>query len=118
MAANISTLALPQPRSPRIGGLWKFVTHQPLAAFGLLVLLGLILLALLAPTVLTKDPYDTSIVDRTRSPSSEHWFGTDNLGRDVFARTVLATRFSILLGLAATAVALVIGVAIGVGSGY
>ena len=119
MAVNVGTLASQTPPRSRPGrGLWRFAARQPLATLGLLVLTGFIVLAIVAPTVLSKDPYETSIVDRTKKPGAEHWFGTDNLGRDVFSRTILATRFSILLGLAATAVALVIGVVIGVGSGY
>jgi peptide/nickel transport system permease protein len=120
MAANVgAVLALPEPHARRRGGtVWKFVVRQPLATFGLVVLVSFLVLALVAPFVVPKDPYETSILTSRRPPGTEHWFGTDNLGRDVFSRTLLATRFSMLLGLAATAVALGIAVAIGVGSGY
>jgi peptide/nickel transport system permease protein len=119
MAVNVGTaIAIPAPRTRRAGPVWGFIVRQPLATFGLLMLLALIVVAVVGPSVLSKDPYETSVLDSRRPPGSEHWFGTDNLGRDVFSRTVLATRFSILLGLAATAVALLISVAIGVGSGY
>jgi peptide/nickel transport system permease protein len=77
----------------------------------------LVATALLAPVLAPGGPKDASFAAFT-PPSAGFPMGTDNLGRDVFSRTVLATRFSILLGLAATAVALLISVAIGVGSGY
>lgn len=118
MAADAGTLVLPLPPARRSGPVRTFAIRQPLAMFGLVVLLFFVLLAAVAPSVLSKDPYETSVLTSRRPPGAEHWFGTDNLGRDVFSRTVLATRFSVLLGLAATAVALLISVAIGVGSGY
>jgi len=121
MAANVNAqAALPLPQIQRRGGsaLTRFVLRQPLATFGLVVLVLLLLLALVAPVVVPQDPFATSILDARQPPSTAHWFGTDNLGRDVFSRTVLATRFSMLLGLAATTVALVMSVVIGVGSGF
>ena len=118
MAADAGTLVLQPPPVRRAGPVRTFAVRQPLATFGLVVLLFFIVLAAVAPSVLPKDPYETSILTSRRPPGAEYWFGSDNLGRDVFSRTVLATRFSVLLGLAATAVALLISVAIGVGSGY
>ncbi|MGH2588216.1 MAG: ABC transporter permease, partial [Dehalococcoidia bacterium] len=113
-----AALPLPKVRSPGGGALTRFVVRQPLATFGLVVLVLLLVLALVAPAVVPQDPFATSILDARQPPSTSHWFGTDNLGRDVFSRTVLATRFSMLLGLAATTVALVMSVVIGVGSGF
>jgi peptide/nickel transport system permease protein len=109
---------LPHQRHRRAGALRKFVVRQPLATVGLVILVFFLALAVVAPAVVPKDPYETSILTSRRPPSAEHWFGTDNLGRDVFSRTVLATRFSILLGLAATTVGLLISLAIGVISGF
>lgn len=120
MTANVSSasmmLAKAEPR--RANALRNFVVRQPLATFGLVVLAGFLVLALVAPAILPKDPYETSILSSRTPPGGEHWFGSDNLGRDVFSRTLLATRFSVLLGLAATMVALIVSVVIGVGSGF
>lgn len=119
MAANAQAVrALPQVSVRRTSGLTRFVVRQPLATFGLVALLLLLTLAVVAPYVVPQDPYETSIISARQPPSSAHWFGTDNLGRDVFSRTILATRFSMLLGLAATTVALVISILIGVMTGY
>ncbi len=119
MAVNAqAALPLPQVRSRGGGAIKRFVLRQPLATFGLVVLVLMLILAIVAPAVVPKDPFETSILDARQPPNGEHWFGTDNLGRDVFSRTVLATRFSMLLGLAATTVALVMSIIIGVGSGF
>ncbi len=119
MAANVTTtLALAAPKPRRSGALRAFVLRQPLATFGLVVITGFLILAAVAPVILPKDPYETSILSSRTPPGSEHWFGSDNLGRDVFSRTLLATRFSVLLGLSATLVALIVSVLIGVGSGF
>jgi peptide/nickel transport system permease protein len=55
--------------------------------------------------------------NRLRPPSAEHWFGTDNLGRDVFARTVYGARISLLVGLSVAGVSVVLGLAIGLAAG-
>ncbi len=119
MAANVSTgLVLGRAEPRRRSPILTFIRRQPLATFGLVVLAGFVVLAAIAPMILPRDPYETSILTSRRPPGGEYWFGSDNLGRDVFSRTLLATRFSILLGLSATLVALVASVLIGVGSGY
>jgi peptide/nickel transport system permease protein len=119
MAVNVSPSLVLAPPPARRPSAWRgFVRRQPLAMFGLVVLAGFLILAVIAPAILPKDPYETSILTSRQPPGREYWFGSDNLGRDVFSRTLLATRYSILLGLSATAVALVVSVLIGVGSGY
>jgi peptide/nickel transport system permease protein len=119
MAVNVNPTLVLAPAPARRPSAWRgFVRRQPLAVFGLVVLAGFLVLALVAPAILPKDPYETSILTSREPPGREYWFGSDNLGRDVFSRTLLATRYSILLGLSATVVALIVGVMIGVGSGY
>lgn len=117
MTADAQTAVLTPPRR-RWGTVTRFTVRQPLASFGLLVLLFFLALAVAAPYVVPKDPIATSILSSRTPPGSEYWFGSDNLGRDVFSRVLLATRFSMLLGLAATLVGLVISLTIGVVSGF
>ncbi|MEU6762695.1 dipeptide/oligopeptide/nickel ABC transporter permease/ATP-binding protein [Streptomyces sp. NPDC046853] len=74
------------------------------------VLIAVILAAVLAP-LLTRDPLATGTP--VQGPSGAHWFGTDRAGRDVFARVVHGSRYSLLIGLGATAVALVAGALLG-----
>jgi oligopeptide transport system permease protein len=65
-----------------------------------------------------KDPNKVSLVNKFATPSGEHWFGTDALGRDLFARILYGGQVSILVGLIATAVSVVIGIVYGAVSGF
>ena len=94
----------------------RFLRHR-LAAAGLLVLVVIGLSALLAPAM-TQDPNALAALDRKQGPSGAHWFGTDEAGRDIFARTLHGGRVSLSVGLAATAVALLIGTLVGALAGY
>jgi len=77
-----------------------------------------LLAAALVPTLFTQlDPLDAQISDSLQGPSAEHWFGTDQSGRDVFARVVYGARYSLLVGFGASAIALVVGLVIGLVSG-
>src|SRR5690625_3042508 len=78
-------------------------------ALGLLVLLALAAVA--APLASPHDPLSTGVP--VQAPSGEHWFGTDRIGRDVFSRILHGTRSSLVIGLAATAGALVVAAVIG-----
>jgi peptide/nickel transport system permease protein len=94
----------------------RFFRHR-FAAAGLVVLVLVTLSAILAPLI-TSDPNALSASDRKAAPSMEHWFGTDEAGRDIFARTIHGGRVSLAVGLAATGVALVIGTLVGAMSGF
>ncbi|MEX1078785.1 MAG: ABC transporter permease [Homoserinimonas sp.] len=96
------------------------VTRRPAPAGVLLaaVFLGVLLLAGVAPWLLTgQDPLHAEVADALSSPSLEHPFGTDQSGRDVFARVVYGIRYSLVIGFGATLLALVAGTVIGVVSG-
>lgn len=94
----------------------RFRRHH-LAVAGLVVLTVLVLSAILAP-VITPDPDALSVSERKQGPSWEHPFGTDEAGRDIFARTLHGGRISLTVGLAATLIALAIGTAFGAAAGY
>lgn len=88
------------------------------AMFGVFILVSLIILAILAP-VISPYPYDYQNLELGASPpSSEHFLGTDTLGRDLLSRLLYGSRVSLMVGFVATAVALVIGVTWGIVSGY
>src|SRR6516162_11811976 len=88
------------------------------AVIGLIVIATFILLALFAPLVAPYDPLATSWTLVRKAPSSLHWFGTDDLGRDVLARVIYGARASLLAGLISVGIALAIGVPLGLLSGY
>jgi peptide/nickel transport system permease protein len=94
----------------------RFLRHR-MATAGLVVLLLLVLSAVFAPLA-PHDPNALSTLERKQGPSADHWFGTDKAGRDIFARTLWGGRISLVIGLAATGVALAIGTTIGALSGY
>jgi peptide/nickel transport system permease protein len=94
----------------------RFLRHR-LAAASLIVLTVICLSAIFAP-VLTDDPNALSASARKQGPTADHWFGTDEAGRDLFARTLHGGRVSLTVGVAATAIALVIGTLIGALAGY
>ena len=74
-------------------------------------------MAVIAPWI-TADPFRLSPINRLRPPSERWWFGTDQFGRDVFARTVYGARVSLIVGLSVALIASVIGLAIGLVCGY
>lgn len=101
----------------RISDLPRLARRHPLVVIGGGLLALLIVLALAAP-LYAGDPLNMDPFKRLQPPSAEMWFGTDNLGRDVFARTVFGARISLLVGLTAAAGAVLGGVLIGVIAGY
>jgi peptide/nickel transport system permease protein len=94
----------------------RFLRHR-MAAAGLVVFAAICVSALIAPSV-TQDPNALAALDRKQGPSSAHWFGTDEAGRDIFARTLHGGRVSLSVGLAATGIALLIGTVVGALAGY
>ena len=100
----------------RIDLLRRFLRHRG-AALGLGFLLGLAVLALLAP-VLSLDPLAQDYANVLKGPSPAHWFGTDELGRDILARVIYGARTSLLTAIGAVAIAGVIGVPAGLVSGF
>jgi peptide/nickel transport system permease protein len=105
------------PVRPR-GRIMTFVRRNPRIAVGG-VLLGLIvLMAILAPYLGTKDPTALSPARRLREPSALYWFGTDMMGRDLYSRVVYGARVSLIVGFSVATAASVIGMAIGLISGF
>jgi peptide/nickel transport system permease protein len=88
------------------------------AVAGLVILTIFILLALLAPLIVPYDPIATSWSLVRKPPTMVHWFGTDELGRDILSRVVYGARASLLAGLISVAIALGIGVPLGLVAGY
>jgi peptide/nickel transport system permease protein len=93
--------------------------HLPVTLWFGLVITGIILVVAVLAPVIVPYPFDEmSILTRLKPPSSAHWFGTDDFGRDVFSRTLIGARLSLLMGFGATCICFVIGVPLGLLSGY
>lgn len=88
------------------------------AVSGLAVVVFFIALAVAAPLVAPYDPIATDWLQVRKAPSAAHWFGTDEIGRDVLARIVWGSRASLLAGLVSVSLALAAGVPLGLLSGY
>jgi len=82
------------------------------------IILILVALAALAPWIVPYRFDEMSLLQRLKPPSPQHWFGTDEFGRDVLSRTLIGARFSLLMGIGATLISLVIGVPLGLIAGY
>ncbi|MBX5180922.1 ABC transporter permease [Rhizobium lentis] len=95
----------------------RLAGRHPLVLIGGGLLMVLIILALSAP-IYAGDPRSMDPFVRLKPPSAEHWFGTDNLGRDVFARTIYGARISLMVGLISALLAACVGLLLGVVAGY
>ena len=104
-------------RSTRVDSVLLALKHDKVAIISLILLGIIVLLALIAP-LLPINPNATDTVNRLQGPSMTHLFGTDELGRDYFARVIYGGRVSLLVGLLAMMTSLVIGVVVGTVSGY
>ncbi len=97
---------------------WRRLKQRKSAMFGLVVVVLLILIALLAPWIAPFDPAKQSWTMLRKAPSAVNWFGTDEIGRDLFSRVVFGARASLLAGLVSISIALLLGVPIGLFAGY
>lgn len=102
---------------PQISDLPRMARRHPLVFAGGGLLAVLIILAFAAP-LYVGDPLNIDPFSRLQPPSSENWLGTDNLGRDVFARMAVGARISLMVGLISAASAVVLGLLVGVMAGY
>ena len=97
---------------------WRRLRRRRGALVGLGFVAMFIVLALFAPLLATQDPIATSWGAIRQAPGAEHWFGTDEIGRDVFARVVWGTRASLLAGVVSVSISLLLGVPIGLAAGF
>ena len=113
-------IALPAPRSasPTWLRFKDAFRRHPTAIVGAVVLLLMIGVAIFAPWLGTVDPLALSPIKRLKPPSAQYWFGTDMIGRDVYSRVVYGARVSLTVGIAVALIASVVGLAIGLVTGY
>jgi peptide/nickel transport system permease protein len=114
--------ALPSPPGPTRAGprthAFRRLLRRRGAAVGLAIVVFFVVLAVLAPLVSPYDPLATSWTAIRKPPSAAHWFGTDEIGRDVLARVIWGARASLLAGVASVLISLSIGVPVGLLAGY
>lgn len=103
-------------------GLWHDAARRLLrdhaAVAGLMVIMFLIIIAIAASWITPYDPNDQSFRIKLKPPSTEHWLGTDEFGRDVLSRVLVGTRVALYVGIVPVIVAMTIGVTLGLAAGY
>jgi ABC-type dipeptide/oligopeptide/nickel transport system permease subunit len=96
----------------------RFIRRKPLGAFGGSVMLILVLTAIFAPVLAPRGPYVQDRSTVLASPGPGHWFGGDNVGRDVYSRVVYGARISVTVGIVAVGIGMIGGTLIGLVSAY
>jgi len=115
--ATLAIDALPVEAGPGRRA-WRRLSRRGSAVFGLVVVVAFVVVALAAPWIAPYDPVATSWGAIRKAPSAAHWFGTDELGRDVLSRVIFGARASLLAGVVSVLISLALGVPIGLAAGY
>ena len=109
------------PLAPRLSlaeAVTKFARTKPLGAGGALIILAMMFVALFAARLAPYDPYEADYAAQFVRPSAEHWFGTDEFGRDVMTRIMYGARIALFVGFVASFSGCTIGALLGVVSAY
>ncbi len=96
----------------------KRLKANPLSLVGAAIVVVFVAMAVFAPWIATHDPAAQSLREKLQPPSKDHWFGTDDLGRDLFSRIVYGARVSLQIGASSVLIALVVGSGLGLIGGY
>jgi peptide/nickel transport system permease protein len=99
-------------------GFWKFARRKPLGAFGAFMIVALTSVGLSAELIAPYDPLKQGVGAQLLGPSAQHWFGTDNFGRDMFSRIVFGARISLLVALGCTVLTIIPSTLLGIASAY
>jgi peptide/nickel transport system permease protein len=97
---------------------WRRLRQRRAAMLGLVIVVLFVLMAVFAPWISPHDPVATSWSAIRKAPTAAHWFGTDDIGRDVLSRVVWGTRASLLAGVVSVCISLLVGVPIGLLAGF
>ena len=119
MAASFEVVP---PKAPSQAGpwhrAWRRLRRRRGAVAGLVVVLLFIVVAVFAPWIAPHDPIETSWSAIRKAPDAAHWFGTDDIGRDVLSRVIWGTRASLLAGVVSVSISLLLGIPIGLVAGF
>jgi peptide/nickel transport system permease protein len=112
LAANI------RPRKGNLARAIQVFRRRKIALVGLAIIVLFTLIAIFADVLVPYDPTAVNLGERFVQPGSGHWFGTDNLGRDILSRVIVGARISLQVGVLTVALAMLIGVPAGLMAGY
>jgi peptide/nickel transport system permease protein len=96
----------------------RVLVRNRTALWGTLFIAFFVLMAIIGPAIAPYDPYAVTLSERFQPPGASHWFGTDNLGRDILTRTLYGARISLWVGVLTVSLAMVVGVPLGLIAGY
>jgi peptide/nickel transport system permease protein len=106
------------PETPRLALLRRIILGRPSTILATIIIAVFLAIAVLAPVIAPYDPLAQSYLKINAYPSSEHWLGTDQFGRDVLSRLIYGSRNSLIFGLISPTLAAIFGTALGVAAGY
>jgi len=118
IADHPPTLEIQASRTAPRPAVMRRLLRRPSAAIGLAVIVAFVVLALGASIIAPYDPIATSFATVRKAPSAAHWFGTDEIGRDVLSRVVFGARASLLAGVVSVLISITVGVPVGLLAGY
>ncbi len=118
MAGTTVPLVLGRARNERMASTIYFLQRNPRMIVGGVIVLTWLFLAAFAPIIAPFDPIKVNVIDSLEPPSSTHWLGTDDLGRDVFSRVLWGSRISLSVGLISVSIGLLVGTSLGLAAGY
>ncbi len=115
---EVETAAGAKGRRGELRRMVRVFLGRRLVAFGLAIILVLLVTAVFAPLLAPYDPYEQNLTEVLQKPSSIHWLGTDAIGRDVLSRVIYGSRTSLIIGIAAISIAAFVGMTMGLAAGY
>lgn len=104
-------------KSTPMSEIWMRLRRNRMAMIGLILLMVVILIAIFAPLIIPY-PFDAQEFEAKQFPNAEHWFGTDNFGRDIFSRILYGSRYTLIIGFGCITIAAIIGTTIGAIAAY
>ena len=107
-----------QARCQRVYLSWRSFSRNPIAMVGFLIILLLLVVAAFAPLITSGDGTSQVLQDRLLPPSAEHWFGTDQLGRDIFDRIIWGSRVTLYIVALVAVIVVPVGLLVGTVAGY
>jgi len=106
------------PKQPFLVRIWDLCRRQPLGAFGLLVVIGMIFMAIFANVLSPYDPEANAFEHMLEAPNADFWMGTDQFGRDILTRIIYGSRTALFVGFTCAFVGATAGLVLGVASAY
>ncbi|MEK3964868.1 MULTISPECIES: ABC transporter permease [Paenibacillus] len=114
---NLQTVKVHMKKQHRSLMMRRLLANKSMV-FGSIIVLILVIAAIAAPYITKYDPYEMTVADRLKAPDTNHWFGTDNFGRDIFSRTLYGAQVSMGVGFAVALATSAMGLVIGLYASY